>query len=63
MLNLIANELKSIGFETQVASIGVIVSLDREISQTEVETALNRIPDRVRFLISRISKNAFLIKE
>lgn len=63
MLNLIANELKSIGFQTQITSATVIVSLNRPMNQMEVEIALNQIfDDEIRFSISRINKNSFSVK-
>lgn len=58
---IVANELADLGFETQIASIGVLVSLNRPIYQTEIETALEQAFEGITFEVRRISKQAFLV--
>lgn len=59
---IIANELSSLGFETQIASIGVIVSLNRPIYRLEIETALGQVFEGITFEVKRISKQTFLVR-
>jgi len=55
--SLIATELSSLGFTTRITQTGVLVSLNRPISQMEVEMALNQILDEIQFTVYHIHSN------
>ena len=59
--HIIAQELEGIGFQTQITSIGVLVSLNRPITNIEVEIALEQVFESISFQISRVSKQAVLV--
>lgn len=62
MLNVIASEMNKNGFQTQITSSGVIVSLKRPMSKMEVEIALEQSFEELPFSIDRVNKNSYLVK-
>jgi len=60
---LIATELSNLGFTTRITQTGVLVSLNRPVSQMEVETALEQIVEGVKFHLVKIGKNSVHVSE
>lgn len=62
--NLIANELKSLGFKVVTCSQGVIVSLNRPVSTLEIETALAQTFDVLAdsFKLTKINASEVLVE-
>ena len=56
--NLIATELSNLGFEVRITQTGVLVSLNRPVSTTEVYIAMQQAFGGVQFKVVRISKNS-----
>lgn len=60
---VVARELRQSGFHTELCSQGVIVSLNRNLSTSEVELALQNIFDEIAFKVSKINANEVLVQE
>lgn len=59
--NLVANELKAVGFKAQAKGNAVEVSLsNRKPSKMEVETALEQVFDSIQFEV-RSTNNSVLV--
>lgn len=63
--NVIAHELKSLGFKVTLCQSGVIVSLNRSVSTLEVETALAQDFDVLAdsFSVKQINSSEVLVEE
>ena len=59
MKNIVATELSNLGFTTRITQTGVLVSLNRVITQMEVETALEQIVEGAEFTIYQVQRNMF----
>ena len=60
--NLIIKEMQDKGFTAKQLGFGVVVSLNREISTAEVETALNDAFQGILFNLEKVNKNQVMIK-
>jgi len=54
---LIATELSNLGFQTHITQTGVLVSLNRPVSQMEVETALEQAFEGIQFKLYHVHSN------
>lgn len=63
--NVIAHELKELGFKVTLCQSGVIVSLNRPVSTLEVETALAQAFDVLAdsFSVKQINSSEVLVEE
>lgn len=63
LARLITREMKDAGFEATQMGSGVIVSLNRQLSITEVKEALNVIYPQIEFKITKLNFNLVMIEE
>ena len=55
--NIIATELSNLGFQTRITQTGVLVSLNRPVSQMEIEMALEQAFEGIEFKLYHIHSN------
>lgn len=62
MLNLIANELDQMGFDTRIVNDKVEVPLNRYIFKDEIAIALQQAFEDCPFTINRTADGSFTVK-
>jgi len=55
--HIVATELSNLGFTTRITQTGVLVSLNRVMTQMEVERALEQIVEGAEFTIYQVQRN------
>lgn len=61
--NLIATELSNLGFTTRITQTGVLVSLNRPVTQMEIEIALAQVFEGIEFKVYHVHSNMVHIAE